>query len=109
MPEPSTIIMAALAGLALLAVPTATLITPAPSPPPLRRFGWDAVHGDAPPDIPSGRQASRPRQEFSSVPKTVPLLRLAASQNAHNWQPSVIPRKGLPLRDSKTVPSKGSR
>ena len=27
-------------------------------------------------------------------------------QDAHIWQPLVIPTKGLPFRDSKPVPSK---
>lgn len=32
---------------------------------------------------------------------------LAVAQNAHSCQPSLIPPKGLPFRDSKTGPVKG--
>jgi hypothetical protein len=50
-------------------------------------------------------EASKRRGE--ARPENIRLLRLAAGQSACNWQARVLPRKGLPFRDSKAVPSKG--
>jgi hypothetical protein len=44
--------------------------------------------------------------DLDSVSRCIALLRLAAGQNANNWQPCVIPRNRLPFRHAKTVPSK---
>jgi hypothetical protein len=46
------------------------------------------------------------QQDPISVPPTLDLP-WQQGQNADNWQPRVIRRKGLPFRDSKAVPSKG--